>query len=251
MILNHPDLWISSLPQPSADGHKYNRGHTVIFGAPELTGATRLAAESCARMGAGLVTVIGGDKADIYRATLPAHILVRDQALPDMSKVTACLMGSGGMPAQIPQIPDNIPVIRDAEAITPGTIFSPQTILTPHDGEFARAFPHITGTRAEKAMAAAKMTGAVMVYKGAQTVIAHPDGRAVVNDCPVPYLATAGSGDVLAGMMTGLAAQGMKPFESALAGVYIHAHMAKNQGAGLVASDLLGLIPGFLRSLGL
>lgn len=251
MILNHPDLWMPLLPQPLADGHKYNRGHAVIWGAPELTGATRLAAESCARMGAGLVTVIGGNKADIYRATLPSHILVRnDFALP-WDKVTSVLLGSGGLPAQIPPIPKDKVVIRDAEAITPGTVFSPQTILTPHEGEFARVFPHITGTREEKAMEAAKMTGAIIVYKGAQTLIVHPDGRGVVNDCPVPHLATAGSGDVLAGMITGLAAQGMKPFESALAGVYIHAHMAKNQGSGLVASDLPGLIPGFLRSLGL
>lgn len=251
MILNHPDLWLSFFPKPSADGHKYNRGHAVIFGAPELTGATRLAAESCARMGAGLVTVIGGDKADIYRATLPAHILVRNDFVLSWDKVSSVLLGSGGLPAQIPPIPEDKAVIRDAEAITPGAKFSPQTILTPHEGEFARVFPHITGTRAEKAVAAAKLSGAVIVYKGAQTIIAHPDGRGVVNDCPVPYLATAGSGDVLAGMMTGLTAQGMKPFESALAGVYIHAHMAKNHGAGLVASDLPGLIPGFLRSLGL
>jgi len=247
---NHPSLWQSDIPKPVPGGHKYGRGSALIYGAPELTGATRLAAESCARIGSGLVTVVGGAKADVYRCTLPAHILVRDQAPADMSKITAVLLGCGGLPNPSPScVNGHFAVIRDAEAIgdnIPANAYDARTILTPHEGEFMRAFPTLTGTKEEKAVAAARLSGAVIVYKGAQTVIAHPDGRAVQNIVEAPYLATAGTGDVLAGMITGLCAQGMAPFLAACAAVCIHGEMGRAAGPGLVASDLPSLIPRYL-----
>lgn len=255
MERNHPSLWQSDIPKPAPGGHKYARGSALIFGAPELTGATRLAAESCARIGAGLVTVVGGAKADVYRCTLPAHILVRDAVPADISKITAVLVGCGGLPTPAPSLSGgHFATIRDAEAIghnVSGGAYNDRTILTPHEGEFEKAFPALTGTKAEKALAAARHSGAIIVLKGPETLIAHPDGRVVQNNAEAPYLATAGTGDVLAGMITGLCAQGMAPFLAACAGVYIHGEMGRTAGPGLVASDLPGLLPNILRQAGL
>lgn len=248
---NSPEIWGSCLPKPDSEGHKYDRGSALIIGAPELTGATRLAAESCARIGAGLVTVVGGVKADVYRCALPPHILVRDVVPADISKITAVLWGCGGLPdTPVPVVWGNAVLVRDAEAIgdnVPANIHNARTILTPHDGEFAKAFPTLSGTKSEKAGAAARHSGAVIVLKGAETIIAHPDGRVVQNLVDAPYLATAGAGDVLAGMITGLCAQGMAPFLAACAGVYIHGEMGASFGRGLVASDLPKAIPEVLR----
>lgn len=248
---NSPEIWGSCLPKPDGSGHKYDRGSALIIGAPELTGATRLAAESCARIGAGLVTVVGGAKADVYRCTLPAHILVRDQVPADLSKVTSVLVGCGGVPVPVPSLADlNAAIVRDAEAVgrnLPAHVHHARTVLTPHEGEFARAFPGVTGTKAERVLAAARHSGAIVVLKGAETVIAHPDGRAVWNIVEAPYLATAGTGDVLAGMIAGLCAQGMAPFKAACAAVYIHGEIGRASGPGLVASDMPNLIPDVLR----
>jgi NAD(P)H-hydrate epimerase len=122
-------------------------------------------------------------------------------------------------------------------------------VLTPHDGEFIRLFGEMPGTREDRALAAARLSRAVVVLKGAQTVIAHPDGRVVVNDHSSPYLATAGAGDVLAGMTLGLLAQGMPAFEASCAAVWIHGEAALRFGPGLVAPDIIEQIPGILREL--
>lgn len=250
MTQNSPDLWISKLPRPVESDHKYKRGHAVIYGAPELTGATRLAAEACARVGAGLVSVLATpDVAAIYRASLPAHIMVRDDISWHDPRITARLYGPGGLPCTV-DYEDAVPTILDASALRdlPARL-SGDFVLTPHEGEFSALFPDLGGEREENVRQAVKKSGATIILKGAQTIIAAPDGRMVVNDHASPYLATAGSGDVLAGMITGLVAAGMEGFDAACAATWIHGEAAIGFGPGLVASDLPVLIPSVLAGL--
>ncbi len=250
MQLNSPSLWRAALPVKSEKSHKYSHGHALIYAAPELTGASRLAAESCARVGAGLVTLLApGSVVASYRASLPAHIIARDDLDWDDARVSAKLYGSGGLCRQ-PDFQSQLPVVLDADALAvlPEKL-SPNYVLTPHEGEFARAFPDLTAGREARALAAAQRSGAVVVLKGAQTLIAAPDGRIVINRHAAAHLATAGSGDVLAGMITGLLAQGMPCFEAATAAVWMHGDCALRFGTGLVASDLPGLIPQVLQAL--
>jgi hydroxyethylthiazole kinase-like uncharacterized protein yjeF len=245
---NHPDLWRSALKPPTQDTHKYDRGLALVYGAPDLTGATRLAASSCARIGAGLVTVLApAEIADVYRIVLPAHIMVRDDLDWFDKRITARLYGPGGLAKGVRLRLDR-PAVLDADALkTLPEILNDRCVLTPHEGEFERAFPDLVGSRTEKALQAACKSGAIIVLKGAETVVAHPDGRIVLNTHASPYLATAGSGDVLAGMITGLLAQSVEPFEAACAAVWIHGDAARKFGAGLVASDLVDLIPAVLK----
>jgi len=236
---NAPALWADQIPRKTANTHKYDYGHALIYGAPELTGATRLAAEACARMGAGLTTVLGGEKGDVYRAALPAHIIVRDDPGWMDERISARLYGPGGLPCEV-DFRQEIPTVLDADALAdlPEKL-SGDYILTPHEGEFAKAFPGIKGSKLEKARQAAQQSGAIILLKGPDTVIAHPDGRAVINTHSSGHLATAGTGDVLAGMITGLLALGMEPFDAACAAVWLHGEAGREIGAGLVASDLL------------
>ncbi len=249
-LTNHPDLWRDKIPARRVDSHKYDYGHAVIYGAPELTGATRLAASGCARVGAGLVSVLANkDTADIYRETLPGHILVRDDLNWDDERVSAKLCGSGGLATDI-DFTSKVPTVLDADALAhlPDKL-SDHFILTPHEGEFAKAFPALEGSKLEKAQQAAEQSETIIVLKGSDTVIAHPDGRAVINTHASSNLSTAGTGDVLAGMITGLAAQGMEPFWAACAAVWMHGEAAIRFGPGLVASDLPEMIPDILREL--
>lgn len=248
MKQNSPDIWRDKLPQIKKVGHKYDRGHALIYGAPEFTGATRLAAQSCARIGAGLTTVLGGKKADIYRCTLPAHIMVRDDLNWNDERVSAKLYGSGGLQTEI-DYQSKLPTILDAEALKqlPAEL-SQNYILTPHEGEFAKAFRSIDGNKAQKAQKAAKHINAIILLKGKETVIAHPDGRIIINNHASPYLASAGTGDVLSGMVAGLCAQKIEPFYAACAAVWIHGEAGQKFGAGLVASDIEKKIPEILRN---
>jgi NAD(P)H-hydrate repair Nnr-like enzyme with NAD(P)H-hydrate dehydratase domain len=247
---NHPDLWIKEFPHRKPDSHKYDYGHALIYAAPELTGATRLAAEACARMGAGLVTVLAPEKvADVYRVSLPAHILVRDDLKWKDARVTAKLYGSGGLSVK-PDFKSRVSMVLDADALykSPKKLRG-NIVLTPHEGEFARAFPTLRGTKPERAQVAARQSGAIIVLKGSETVIAAPDGRTVVNVNAPPFLATAGTGDVLAGMITGLLAQGVDPFTASCIAVWVHGECAGYFGPGLVASDLIHTIPAVTRTL--
>lgn len=247
---NTPSLWAHLIPQRTERSHKYDYGHALIYAAPKLTGATRLAAESCARVGAGLVTVLSPELvANVYRETLAAHILVRDDLGWDDERVTAKLFGSGGL-SKDPDFGSGVPTVLDADALQnlPERL-SENFVLTPHEGEFAKAFPDITGSKLEKAQKAAELMGAHIVLKGAETVIAAPDGRVVANEHATPYLASAGTGDVLAGMIAGLQAQGMEPFKGACAAVWIHGACGLRIGQGLVASDLPKAIPAVLQEL--
>lgn len=246
---NSPSLWQFKLPVNDKSAHKYKRGYAGIYGAPSLTGATRLAASACARIGAGLVSVISNpDNALVYKASLPAHIMVRDNMNWFDDRITACLYGSGGVDTSI-DFNRSIPTILDADALLnlPNNL-GENFVLTPHDAEFKRAFPDYCGERVDIAMKAARGANAMIVLKGAQTVIAHPDGRIVVNSHASPVLASAGTGDVLAGMITGLCAQGMEPYDAACAAVWIHGEASIRIGVGLVASDIPEIIPEVLKN---
>lgn len=241
--LNTSDLWQDKFPRKNKDQHKYDHGHALIYGAPEMTGATRLSASACAQIGTGLVSVLCTQETyDIYRQTLPAHVIVRNDLNFIDGKVTARAYGSGGLPCPI-DFDKTIPTVLDADALKVLPMkLSTNYILTPHEGEFERAFPGIEGSREEKALKAAQEIQAIIVLKGAATLIAHPDGRLVKNTHATPWLATAGSGDVLAGMITGLLAQGMNSFEAACAAVWLHGEAGIKAGDYLTASDLLTAI---------
>lgn len=249
-VENTPDLWRALLPVKKEDGHKYNAGHAVIYAAPELTGASRLAATACARIGTGLVTLLAPeDVANVYRAALPAAIVVRCGLRWYADNVSARLYGPGGM-SVVPDLASDLPTILDADALHALPDNLPVNVtLTPHDGEFARLFPELTGSSIQRACTAAQLTQAHIVLKGRETVITAPNGKTVINRHASPHLATAGTGDVLAGMITGLAAQKMPPFEAACAAVWIHGECARRFGRGLIADDLPDLIPQVLKSL--
>ena len=245
---NSPKLWKSALPVKNTNQHKYCHGLAVVFGAPALTGATRLVAEAAARVGVGLVEVVAdAGTAPIYRASLPPHILVREGAASP--KQSAVLYGSGGLSAR-PNFCAQVPVVLDADALyeLPAEL-PPHYVLTPHEGEFARAFPKLKGSREDKATEAAKTIGAHIVLKGASTIIAAPDGNIITNQHASPHLATAGSGDALAGMILGLLAQGMDVFLASAAAVWIHGDISINIGRGLVASDIPAQIPASLKKI--
>ena len=251
---NSPELWQGLLPRPRVDGHKYHRGHAAIFAAPELTGATRLAAVACSRVGAGLVTVVAPDNADIYRTTLPEDIMIRETV---SDKVTVAVAGSGGISkSNFDQLLKSRPNIRewvlDADLLNAEHLqkFPKQkTILTPHVGEFERMFGPIEKTAAEAVVRASRETETIIVLKSSRTLVADWNGRLVVNNHTSPYLAKAGTGDVLAGMITGLVAQGMPFFEAASAAVWMHGEAGLRIGPGLIAGDIPETIPGILTDL--
>lgn len=247
---NIPSHWQRLIPVKTKDSHKYTHGHALIYAAPEMTGATNLAASACARMGAGLVSVVcKKDRADIYSIILPAHIIVRDNINWFDERVTARLYGSGGLSVK-PDFNSNLPTVLDADALKDlPSILKPNYILTPHEGEFEKAFPAINGTAIERSQKVAKKLNAYVVLKGSKTIITAPDGHYVVNESHAPYLATAGTGDVLAGMITGLIAQKMPIFEACCAAVWIHGECARYFGVGLVASDIAHIIPIILKKI--
>lgn len=266
---NGPPLWIDAYPWPQLGGHKYRRGHALIVGGAVMTGAGRLAARAAARIGAGLVTVAAPAAAwPIYAAALTDVLVepVADEpgfaALLADERKNAILIGPGAgvMPSTRTQVLTALATRRamviDADAISvfaeqPELLFtsiSGPCVLTPHEGEFTRLFT-LDGDKLARARMAAAESGAVILLKGADTVVAAPDGRAVINANAPPDLATAGSGDVLAGLITGLLAQGMDPFRAAAASVWLHGETAAAFGAGLVAEDLIGGMPLTLRRL--
>jgi NAD(P)H-hydrate epimerase len=266
---NAPALWAAAFPWPTLDQHKYSRGHAVISGGPQMTGAARLAARAAQRIGAGMVTVAApADNAVVYKVALEGVIVhgLRDTAsyaeLIEDPRVTACLIGPGNgitpmtREQTLAALRARKAVVLDADALTVfeetrdllfAAIEGP-CLLTPHEGEFRRLFD-AAGDKLSRARAAAKASGAVVLLKGADTVIAAPDGRAVVNENAPAELATAGAGDVLAGLAAGLAAQGMEMFDAACAAVWLHGAAAREVGPGLIAADLPDRLPSVLRAL--
>jgi NAD(P)H-hydrate epimerase len=267
---NDPALWRAQLPQAGASANKYTRGHALLRGGYPVTGAARLAARAAARMGAGLTTIAVPEEAfSIYASSLTSIMvqpLVKDgdfaRLLGD-SRYSAFLVGPGAgvndatREVALQMLGTARPVLLDADAIS---VFASRAgelaravrgpcVMTPHDGEFARVFDP-RGDKLSRARTAARQSGAVIVLKGADTVIAAADGRAVVNTNAPAGLATAGSGDVLGGLILGLLAQGMDAFAAAAAGVWVHGAAAAAFGPGLIAEDLPDLVPAVLRQLG-
>jgi hydroxyethylthiazole kinase-like uncharacterized protein yjeF len=279
--LNTPGLWAAVYPLPHIDAHKYARGHAIVVSGGEAsTGSACLAARGALRIGAGLVTVFCPDDALPALAAKLVSVMTRPFAgdaafallLAD-PRQNAILLGPGnGVTAAtrrhvLAALKSGKRCVLDADALTvfsKGSDFSEQpqdlfdsitsdTVLTPHMGEFARIFPDLAAVAAvDKLKAvreAARLSGAVVLLKGADTVIAAPDGRAAINANAPPSLATAGSGDVLAGFVLGLLAQGMPAFEAASAAVWLHGAAAERFGPGLISEDLSDLLPGVLQSL--
>ncbi len=248
---NLPELW--PLPRPRADGHKYSRGHVTVLGGAEMTGAARLTAEAARRAGAGLVTIAATERADIYRAGPPGLLVSEaplDTLLEDARRqVWVCGPGLGqdAARAALPRLLQaGRRVLADADALTAfaGTpdALRGAAVLTPHGGEFARVFGDPGVDRVAAAREAAARTGAVVLLKGPDTIVAAPDGRVAINASAPPWLATAGAGDVLAGLIAGLLAQGMADWQAACAGAFLHGHAALRAGPAMVVEDLLAAL---------
>ena len=266
---NAPELWLEELPRPDEASNKYTRGHALISGGYPITGATRMAARAAARAGAGLTTIAVPLLAlPIYAAALSSimvqPLVVPEQfgALLDDRRLTAFLIGPGSGVSEetrtraLAMLATGRPTLLDADALTSfqgnhvaldRAIVGP-CVLTPHEGEFSRLFDP-RGDKLTRARAAALRSGAIVVLKGCDTVIAAPDGRAIINSNAPGSLATAGAGDVLSGIILGLLAQGMNAFFAAAAGVWLHGAAATEFGPGLIAEDLPDLLPGVFRSL--
>lgn len=241
---NSPDLWKDHLPRPAQDSHKYDRGFCGIIAAPELTGATRLAAEAALRSGVGLVRVIAEVRDDIYRVSLPADFMVTRKLDPKDDKITAWLAGPGGIAISHHEEIDEIsetPRILDSSALPPKNKLplKGDTILTPHGGEFKKLFPELDAKNKQDVLKACELSQAIIISKNEKTLVGHPDGRCVIQDRPNPAMARGGTGDVLAGLVAGLVAQGMPCFEAACATVWIHSEAGKGAGHSFTASDLV------------
>ncbi|MBV9518364.1 MAG: NAD(P)H-hydrate dehydratase [Hyphomicrobiales bacterium] len=285
-FMNAPALWAQVLPSPASDGHKYDRGHTLILaGGIEGCGASRLAARAALRVGSGLVTLAVPSEALASQAAANTAVMVRRAdgprgwmaLLADRRRNVAALGPAAGVGEEtvtkvLAALSSKRMVVIDADGLTsfaekPELLFGAikeeapgAAVLTPHEGEFARLFhaaPEFVALgsggqnldKLSRARLAAQASGAVIVLKGADTVIAAPDGRAAINENATPYLATAGSGDALTGIIGGLLAQKMPAFEAACAGVWIHAQAGIEFGPGLIAEDLPEMLPRVLRGL--
>ncbi len=276
-MINKPDIWIKKFPRPKESDHKYSRGQVVVLGGKDMTGAACLSADGAARVGAGLVTIISSNKesAAIYKNFRP-YIIVKNNIDIDSfvvkakSKSRICLVigpGLGNKDYQMLRstilslLDEGVPIVIDADGLNAfagqaDLLFSnihKDIVLTPHDGEFKKLFPDLAQllgkNRAMAAQKAAELSGAVIVLKGHKTIIAAQGREAVVNYNACAYLATAGSGDVLSGAISGLIAQGMSAFDAACAGVYMHGRASEIFGAGLVASDLIEIFPKVLKEM--
>lgn len=268
---NHPDLWLHAFPWPAGDAHKHSRGRLGVIGGGRFeTGAARLAVRAGQRIAGAVRLYCDPAAADIYAAALEAAMLkpVRSvEELGDLAKaMDAVVIGpAAGVNDATRQRVEALAaagpaLCLDADALTvfqddPEALFAlvgERDVMTPHPGEFERIFPGLlkaSRTRIEAVREAARRAGCVVLLKGPDTTLAHPDGRCVVNAHATAWLATAGSGDVLAGIIGGLLAGGMPAFEGACCGVWMHGDAGRRAGAGLTAEDLPGLLPVVLVSL--
>jgi ADP-dependent NAD(P)H-hydrate dehydratase / NAD(P)H-hydrate epimerase len=274
---NDPALWLDALPVLQVGSNKFTRGHALIWGGWPTTGAARMAARAAGRVGAGLITVAVPEAAlPVYAAAL-ISVMVSPIARPEDldalladSRITGHLIGPGaGIGPEtrarvLAMLKTGRATVLDADTLStfkddPHSLFSAilgdsagACVLTPHEGEFVRLFGGVVDMDRDKltrARAAARASGAIVVLKGSDTVIAAPDGCAIINANAPPTLATAGAGDVLAGMVLGLLAQGMAPVLAAAAAVWLHGAAAAHFGPGLLAEDLPDRLPAVLRQL--
>lgn len=271
---NGPALWGAHFPRLHADAHKYKRGHAVVVSGPiHATGAARLAARGALRAGAGLVSMASPlDAVAINAAHLTAIMvkpfdgakglsaLLADKRFNAVAIGPGCGVGAGTQDLVAAVLASGAAVVLDADAITsfaedPFALFRQlhlNVVMTPHEGEFERAFPGLlksAPSRLSAARDAAQRAGCVVLLKGPDTVVAAPDGRAGINANAPPWLATAGAGDVLSGMIVGLMAQGMDAFEAANAAVWLHGEAANRFSVGLIAEDIPEQLPPLLRAL--
>ncbi len=273
MFENGPALW--RYPWPDPNGYKYSRGHCVVVSGPaHATGAARLAARGALRAGAGLVSVASPQDAVAVNASHLTAIMVKpfesanglSELLKD-ERLNAVVIGPGCGIGRATQemvasvLASNAGAVLDADALTsfkddPNALFlqlRAKVVLTPHDGEFERIFPGVlkrSPNKIEAARAACSdLAHCTVLLKGADTVIASPDGRVAVNTNAPPTLATAGSGDVLSGIIGGLLAQGLGSFDAACAGAWLHGEAANCFGIGLIAEDIPETLPRVLREL--
>lgn len=267
---------VPALPRPGPQDHKYSRGHVwVASGGASATGAARLAARAALRVGAGVVSIASPPSAVAINAAHLTAIMVKRAAGPE--DFAACLADerSSGMligpgfgigercrEAVLALLATGKPLVLDADALTSfeadpqtlfGTIRGP-VVLTPHEGEFRRLFPMVApdADKLERVRAAARISGAIVLLKGADTVIGTPDGRVYVNCHATPELGTAGAGDVLAGTILGLIAQkrqlGLEPAEAAAVAAWLHGEAGRRIGPGLIAEDLPEAYPDILKA---
>lgn len=272
---NRPGLWGTKLPNHRADTHKYSRGGVAVFsGGPSSTGAARLAARAASRSGAGAVTVLSPPTAMMVNACHLTSIMVKPVDDPadaadtlSSGKYRSTVIGPGfGLGNRLRQVclavlaikpsqkqPNPQAIILDADALTEFSSSSEElfslisdsaceVVLTPHEGEFSRLFPDLAAdydlSKLERAKRAAQRSAAIVVLKGPDTVIASPGGMSAINTNGSIILATAGSGDVLAGTIAGLSAQGMVAFDAACAAVWLHGEAGKISGIGSMAEDI-------------
>ena len=243
------------LPAPGPGDHKYTRGHVVVAQGA-MSGAALLSAMAAQRGGAGYVTLAAAAaaKGATERAGQggPASLVHRSAPLDEIladRRVGAALIGPGlgrdaaGRALLDAALASDRPLVLDADALMlldVDAVLPGLPVLTPHEGEFAALFGKLEGSRIARARAAAAAIGAVVVLKGADSVVASPDGRAAIA-APAPgWLASAGTGDVLAGLIAANRARGLEAFEAACAGVWLHGRAAELAGAGLIADDLIG-----------
>jgi ADP-dependent NAD(P)H-hydrate dehydratase / NAD(P)H-hydrate epimerase len=276
---NGRELWRGKFPHPRETGHKYDRGHVVVASGPAWsTGAARLAARGALRAGAGLVTIASPREALAVNAAASLAVMVRpvdgageltkflvDRRLNAFAIGPGVGVGEATAEMVLAALSGERAVVLDADAIT-SFVGHPErlaqallqrrgqpTVLTPHEGEFARYFGALdeetkSGSKLNRARRGAELTGAVLVFKGADTVVASPDGRAAIAANAPAYLATAGADDVLTGMVAALLAQGMPSFEAAAAAVWLHGEAAAAFGPGLISEDLPEMLPGVYRT---
>jgi len=256
---NAPGLW--RLPAETAGAHKYSRGLVTILAGAAMPGAARLAAAGARRAGAGLVTLVAPDRAagDVLRAGEPGAIVTETpisallaDSRRDVWVIGPGLAAEGATLAVFAAVAGaGRRVVADA-GLLGAAAGAPErlrgaAVLTPHEGEFTRLFGAPAGDRLAAVRAAAVRAASVVVLKGPDTVVAAPDGRAAINAHAPPWLATAGTGDVLAGIVAALLAAGMGAFEAAAAAVWLHGEAAFRCGPGLIAEELTDVLPAALQ----
>jgi len=272
MLKNSPDLWLNKLPKLSADSNKYSRGYALVC-AGEMTGASILASRAAQRIGAGYVVLLSPENVkEIYAVALPSVVIKDFESTENFAKfivaekrIDAVLIGCGFGVGELCRenvlaiLQSGINCVLDADALTSfegraEELFvaikgsDSDVVLTPHDGEFERLFKFSPNNdRFFAALTAAKESGAAILLKGEKTIIATVNGEAVINENAPPSLATAGSGDVLAGMIVGLVAGGMDIYDAACAATFIHGECGNLAGRGLIAEDLVAEIPEVIK----
>lgn len=269
---NAPPQWQRFIKPKKHGNNKYDYGHVIVYGGPRLTGAAQMAAHAVLRAGAGLCTIAAHpDATSVYRNYMP-NIMVEEapklaafaKHLEDERRNVALIGPGAGLDddkalrtAVLELCATGKAAVIDADALSAfrehraefHDALHENCVLTPHEGEFKRIFPDLQGLKTERAVKAARICGAIVLLKGADTVIAAPDGRFTINTNAPSTLATGGSGDVLAGMIAGLLARNVPAFEAACAAAWMHGEAAQQFGAGLIATDIIDTIPAVLGEL--